>query len=199
SIDLPDGLQWLGYIAGSSWPKGDEDDMFSIDGFYQTAAEDLEAQIEQLRAACDRALANYSGPASNQMKSQFDLFFNGDTSVATQVQGLRQIGTAAHEMGVSIEHTKLQIIVTLAMLAAEIAYLLTTWFGAMMVPAAEAEAELVVAGFGRAMLARLSRHAAWWAKMPMWKLAAISGLTQGVVGLGTEFIVEGIQLGKGHI
>ncbi|MFI7000539.1 winged helix-turn-helix transcriptional regulator, partial [Nocardia sp. NPDC050175] len=199
SIEMPAGLQWLSIFAGSNWPKGDEDAMFSLDGYYHTAAEDLEAQIGQLRAACDKALANYSGPASDQMKRQFDLFFTGDTSVATQVKGLRQLGTAAHEMGVSIEHAKLQIIITLALLAAEIAYLLTTWFGAAMVPVAEAEAQIAIAGFGRALLARLSQHAAWMAKLPMWKLAGISGLVQGGLGLLTEVAIEGIQKDKGHI
>ncbi|MEU7144754.1 ADP-ribosyltransferase [Nocardia sp. NPDC046473] len=199
SIEMPAGLQWLTIFAGSNWPKGDEDAMFSLDGSYHTAAEELEAEIAQLRAACDKALANYSGPASDQMKRQFDLFFTGDTAVANQVKSLRKLGTAAHEMGVSIEHAKLQIIITLALLAAEIAYLLTTWFGAAMVPVAEAEAQIAIAGFGRAMLARLSQHAAWMAKLPMWKLAGISGLVQGGLGLLTEVAVEGIQKDKGHI
>ncbi|KAA8885749.1 hypothetical protein F3087_29435, partial [Nocardia colli] len=199
SIDLPAGVQWLSYLAGSAWPKGDEDKMFSIDDAFQTAATQLEGLIDQLRAACDTASANYSGPNADKMKQQFDLFFSGDSSVASMASSMRQLGSSAHEMGVSIEHTKVQVIATLVMLAAEIAYLLTTWFGAAMVPPLKAAAESVLASIGRSLLTKLQAHAAWMAARPMWQLAAISGGIQGVLGVASEAAIQGWQKGQGHI
>ncbi|MGW4774442.1 WXG100-like domain-containing protein, partial [Nocardia sp. NPDC004278] len=202
SIEMPAGLEWLSYLAGAAWPKGDEDSMFALDDDYKTAAKSLNGLIEQLHTACNTATDNYSGDGADKMKSQFDKFFSGDQSIAKMVENLNQIGKSAHDMGAEIEHTKLQVIITLAILAAEIAYALTTWFGAAVIPALEAETEGVMAVIGRTLATRLSwlvNHAKTIANMPLWKLAAISGGVQGGLGLLTEFAVEFIQNEKGHI
>ncbi|MET8875710.1 hypothetical protein [Nocardia sp. NPDC004604] len=202
SIEMPAGLEWLSYLAGAAWPKGDEDSMFALDDDYKTAAKSLNGLIEQLHTACNTATDNYSGDGADKMKSQFDKFFSGDQSIAKMVENLNQIGKSAHDMGAEIEHTKLQVIITLSILAAEIAYALTTWFGAAVIPALEAETEGVMAVIGRTLATRLSwlvNHAKTIANMPLWKLAAISGVSQGALGLLTEVAVEGLQNAKGHI
>ncbi|GAJ80027.1 hypothetical protein NBRGN_021_00180 [Nocardia brasiliensis NBRC 14402] len=202
SIEMPAELQWLSYLAGAAWPEGDEDKMFALNDDYKSAADTLDAALDLLRSACDTATASYSGDGADKMKSQFDQFFAGEQSIPKLIDTMRQVGKSCRAMGAEIEHTKLQVIITLAILAAEIAYALTTWFGAVVIPALQAETAGIMAVIGRTLATRLEflvNHAAKIAAMPMWKLAAISGGVQGVIGLGTEFAVEAIQKSKGHI
>ncbi|WP_280464895.1 hypothetical protein, partial [Nocardia brasiliensis] len=202
SIEMPAELQWLSYLAGAAWPEGDEDKMFALNNDYKSAADTLDAALHLLRSACDTATASYSGDGADKMKSQFDQFFAGEQSIPKLIDMMRQVGKSCRAMGAEIEHTKLQVIITLAILAAEIAYALTTWFGAVVIPALQAETAGIMAVIGRTLATRLEflvNHAAKIAAMPMWKLAAISGGVQGVLGLGTELAVEGIQKSKGHI
>jgi len=87
SIEMPAGLQWLSYLAGSSWPKGDEDALFALSQDWADAASALNAVIAPLRAACDTATGNYGGSGADQMRSQFEQFFSGDSSVEKIVEG----------------------------------------------------------------------------------------------------------------
>src|SRR5262245_52125763 len=140
SIEMPAGLQWLSYLAGAEWPEGDEDALFALADDYDAAARGVRALIEKLHGACDTALENYSGDGEDKMKAQFDKFFTGDQSLEKLAEQLEQLGDSARECGKQIEYAKLQIIITLAVLAAEIAYALATMWGAFAIPAMEAEA-----------------------------------------------------------
>src|SRR6266567_1207296 len=194
SIELPRGLRWLGDIAGMAWPEGDEDAMFALARDWFTAGASLKDLIGELRVGCDAAVGSYSGSGADQMKAQFDLFFTGDQSLEVFADGLTGIGASCRECGAQIEHTKLQIIITLAMLAAELAYAVTTLVGAWMVPVIETEAVGVMQIIARTLAARLAANTAKVAEVPMWKLAAISGLVQGGIGAGTEVGIEAYQL-----
>ncbi|MFI5776862.1 LuxR C-terminal-related transcriptional regulator [Nocardia sp. NPDC051570] len=198
SIEMPEGLQWLSYLAGASWPKGDEDKLFALGDDWHTAADSLSKLVDALHTACDTATANYSGGGADKMKAQFDKFFTGDQSVAEMAKRLKALGDSVRECGTQIEYAKLQIIVTLAILAAEIAYALATLWGALTVPALEAEAVGVCQIIGRRLATMMSNHAASMARMPLWKLAAISGGTQAGIGLAMDLGIQGYQVGKGH-
>ncbi|WP_216903855.1 WXG100 family type VII secretion target, partial [Nocardia alni] len=133
SLEIPPELQWLAYLAGSSWPKGDEDKLFALSKDWSNSADSLNGIIDPLHAAVDSALSSYSGSGADQMKSQFDQFFSGDNSVESMVKGLEQLADSVFDMGSQTEYAKLQIIITLALMAAEIAYALSTLFGAWAV------------------------------------------------------------------
>lgn len=195
---MPSGLQWLSYLAGASWPKGDEDALFALGDDWHTAATSLHEVVAALRAACDTALANYSGDGEDKMKAQFDKFFTGDQSVEKMSEQLKQLGDAVRQCGTQVEYSKLQIIITLAILAAEIAYALATLWGAWAVPAMEAEAAIVCQTIGQRLVSALASQATRMASMPMWKLAAIAGISQAGIGFGTDLLVQGIQIGKHH-
>ncbi|WP_067898823.1 WXG100-like domain-containing protein [Nocardia vaccinii] len=198
SLEIPPGLQWLSYLAGSSWPKGDEDALFALSHDWTDAAEALHGILAPLQAACDTASANYSGSGADQMKSQFDQFFSGDNSVEKIVEGLEQLADSVFDCGQQTEYAKLQIIITLAVMAAEIAYALATLWGAWAVSLIEAEGagimRLIASRLATALAARASRLAA----TPLWKLTAIQVLKQGAIGLGTDALAQGIELSQGH-
>ncbi|WP_405162025.1 hypothetical protein OG203_37835 [Nocardia sp. NBC_01499] len=198
SIEMPEGLQWLSYLAGASWPKGQEDPLFALGDDFHTASSALHDIIDALHVACNTALVSYSGDGEDKMKAQFDQFFTGDQSVEKMAEQLKQLGDSVRQCGTQIEYSKLQIIITLAILAAEIAYALATMWGAWAVPAMEAEAAGVCQLIGQRLATFLANRATRLAAMPLWKLAAITGLEQAAIGFGTDFLVQAIQQGKGH-
>ncbi|MFC9440040.1 hypothetical protein, partial [Nocardia sp. NPDC057030] len=198
SIEMPEGLQWLSYLAGASWPKGDEDALFALGDDWKSASKDVHDLVEALHVACNTAQVSYSGDGADKMKKQFDQFFSGDQSVDKLAEQLQQLGESVRQCGTQTEYAKLQIIITLAILAAEIAYALATLWGAWAVPAMEAEAAGVCQLIGQRLVTFLANRATRLAQMPMWKLAAITGVEQAAIGLGADALAQGIQLGKGH-
>ncbi|MGF6887797.1 hypothetical protein ABIA39_006311, partial [Nocardia sp. GAS34] len=198
SLEIPPGLQWLSYLAGSSWPKGDEDKLFALSKVWGASATDLENILPALHGACDTALANYTGGGADQMKSQFDQFFSGDNSIENMVKGLQQIEGSVYDCGTQTEYAKLQIIITLAIMAAEIAYALATLWGAWAVGVIEAEGAGIMRIIASRLASALANQAAKIAEKPLWKLAAIEALKQGGIGMGADALAQGIQLSKGH-
>ncbi|MCM6776076.1 alpha/beta hydrolase [Nocardia sp. CDC159] len=198
SIHMPAELQWLSYLAGSSWPQGDEDTLFALAEDWHRASDELGGLVADLRAACDTALRSYSGDGAEQIKAQFDKFFEGDQSIAEIAKGLRQLGDSVRDCGTQIEYAKLQIIITLIITAAEIAYALATMWGAFAVPVIQAEAAGIIQAVGRALASRLAARAVRIADMPLWKLAGVAALREAGIGFGQELLIQGIQVGKGH-
>ncbi|MFF3572561.1 hypothetical protein ACFYXQ_32815 [Nocardia jiangxiensis] len=198
SLEMPQGLRWLGYLAGTAWPEGDEDKLFALAQDWHTAATDLQNLISAVQAACDTALDNYSGSGREQMASQFEALLSGDQSVDAIAKNLQQIGDSVQDCGTQIEYTKLQVISTLAIMAAEIAWALATLWGAFAVPAIEAEGAGILQIVGRALTNRLIAHAARVAEMPLWKLAAIEVVEQAGIGFVQDLAIQEYQKNKGH-
>ncbi|WP_216893369.1 hypothetical protein, partial [Nocardia alni] len=198
SIELPPELRWLSYLAGSSWPEGDEDKLFALSQDWTDSANSLNGIINPLHAAVDAALASYSGSGADQMKSQFDQFFSGDNSVESMVQGLEQLASSVFDMGTQTEYAKLQIIITLALMAAEIAYALSTLFGAWAVSLIEAEGAGIMRLIANRLIEELAARAVRIAERPLWKLTAIEALKQGGLGFGTDLLAQGIEDAQGH-
>lgn len=180
SLEIPPELQWLAYLAGSSWPKGDEDKLFALSKDWTNAADGLNGIIDPLHDAVNTALANYSGSGADQMASQFDQFFSGDSSIPSMVQDLQQIAESVFDDGTQVEYAKLQIIITLALMAAEIAYALATLFGAWMVSVIEAEGAAIMRIIGEKAAQEIDAGAVQVAERPLWKLNAIWALASPV-------------------
>ncbi|MBY8857161.1 hypothetical protein K7711_11785 [Nocardia sp. CA2R105] len=198
SLEMPQGLRWLSYLAGTAWPEGDEDKLFALAQDWHTAETDLQNLISAVQAACDIALDNYSGSGREQMVSQFEALLSGDQSVDAIAKNLQQIGDSVQDCGTQIEYTKLQVISTLAIMAAEIAWALATMWGAFAVPAIEAEGAGILQIIGRALTNRLIAHAARVAEMPLWKLAAIEVVEQAGIGFVQDLAIQEYQKNRGH-
>ncbi|MQY22248.1 WXG100-like domain-containing protein [Nocardia macrotermitis] len=198
SLEMPQGLRWLSYLAGAAWPEGDEDTLFALARDWDTAATDLRNLISAVEAACDIALDNYSGSGREQMATQFGALLSGDQSVDAIAKNLQQLADSVQDCGTQIEYTKLQIISTLAIMAAEIAWALATLWGAFAVPAIEAEGAGILQIIGRALTNRLIAHAARVAEMPLWKLAAIEVLEQAGIGFVQDLAIQAYQKDEGH-
>ncbi|MGW0179879.1 WXG100-like domain-containing protein, partial [Nocardia sp. NPDC003345] len=199
SIEIPPELQWLSYLAGASWPKGDEDALFALSQDWTDAANALLNElIPALRTACDTALRNYSGSGADQMSAQFDKFFAGDSSIESMAHALEQLADSVFDCGTQVEYAKLQIIITLAVMAIEIAYALASAWGAWAVPIIQATGAGVMRTIASRMASALAARATKMAQTPLWRLTAIQALEEAAIGFGIDALAQGIQLAQGH-
>src|SRR5262245_42558312 len=124
TIEIPRELQWVAYLAGSAWPKGDETAMFAMGDDCNDAAQQLAALIPDLQQVTSKARSAMSGATGDAAAQQFQVLFTGEYSIQNLVTALQTLGWLCRNTGTQIEYTKLEILSTLVIAAAEIAYLL---------------------------------------------------------------------------
>ncbi|MGY2113141.1 WXG100-like domain-containing protein [Nocardia gipuzkoensis] len=138
TIYLPEGLQWLAWVAGTTWPKGDEDAAWAASEAWKTASKELEALLAGIDEAEQATVAAYpQGEGGAAMGSRYDVLRTGDQSLEALAQLMSTVGDSAFDMGTEIQATKITVIVTLAWLALEI---LWAWLFPPTAPAVEAAA-----------------------------------------------------------
>ncbi|MEU7141966.1 hypothetical protein ABZ942_21115 [Nocardia sp. NPDC046473] len=121
SMYLPEELRWLGWIAGSTWPDGDEDQMWAVAAAWKTASEQLQAQLAHIDTAKQSTSRAYpQGQAAEEMGKLFDGLRSGDQSLDSLAKYIQQISDSTFDMGTQIQATKLTIVISLAWLAMEI-------------------------------------------------------------------------------
>jgi hypothetical protein len=123
-IEMPASLQWVSYLAGSHWPQGDETVMFGLADDWHASAEELDELIPDLNRVRAETMENLSGDTADAAEQQFAMLFDGDYAVDKLADAMSALGDLAHNAANEIEYTKLQIISTLAIVAAEIMYAL---------------------------------------------------------------------------
>ncbi|MGV9674399.1 WXG100-like domain-containing protein [Nocardia sp. NPDC003482] len=138
SLDLPHGLRWLAWVAGTTWPDGDEDAMWKVSAAWKTASEDLKALLAEVDEAERKTMAAYpDGRAAEEMGKLFDQLRTGDQSIESLAELLHTVSDSTFDMGTELQSTKITVIVSLAWLAAEI---LWAWLFPPTAPAVEAAA-----------------------------------------------------------
>jgi hypothetical protein len=124
SLQIPGYLQWVSYLVGSQWPKGDEDAMFRIGGDWRSQADKMSWLIPDLNQVRSRTMFALQGETAEAAEKEFTLLFDGDASVDKLAQAMAALGTLAESTGKNIEYTKLQILTSLAIAAFEISWAL---------------------------------------------------------------------------
>jgi hypothetical protein len=124
SIQIPGYLQWVAYLVGSQWPKGDEDAMYRIGSDWHNSSEQMSALIPELNRIRSSTMAVLQGQTAGAVDQQFKLLFDGHASVDKLATAMGALGDLAAGTGKSIEGTKLQILTSLAIAAFEISYAL---------------------------------------------------------------------------
>lgn len=138
TLYMPQGLRWLGWVAGSTWPDGDEDAMWSIASDWKTAATALaNLESEIVKAKQDTEQAYTAGSGADAMGAKFDDLISGDKSVQALAENLNAVYNSAFDMGTQLQATKITIILSLARLAMEIIW---AWLFPPTAPAVEAAA-----------------------------------------------------------
>lgn len=154
SLHWPPELRWLTYVVGQLWPDGDEDQMFAMAQAWLDAADDLEREvIPLLSSAAATALGGYeAGAGRSQIESALRELYTGDHSVEQLVSDYRQLGKSTRNAATTLEATKLIIIFSTTILAAQIA-------GAWLFPPTAPAVEAAAIGTARAGLYRVSNQA----------------------------------------
>ncbi|MEV6558462.1 hypothetical protein AB0M22_22310 [Nocardia sp. NPDC051756] len=140
SLYLPPELRWLGWIAGSAWPDGDEDKIWAVAAAYKDAAAALRAGIQEIENAKRTAVAAYpEGAGGEKIAAMFDQLLVGDQSQEALAKFMDQVHDAAFDFGTQIEAAKLMTIVSLVALGIEI---LWAWRFPPTAPIEQAAAEV---------------------------------------------------------
>ncbi|MEV0672985.1 hypothetical protein [Mycobacterium sp. NPDC050441] len=203
TLQIPGPLQWVSYLVGSQWPKGDEDAMYRIGGEWADRAEQLTALIPELNRMRASTSAVLQGVTAGAADGEFALLFDGDASVDKLAEAMAALGTLAESTGKNIEYTKLQILTSLAIAAFEISWALaqtSVTFGASAaeIPLIEGTTAAairqtisvllkdVMTDLGKAMT-----------KTTVHRIIKKSGV-EAAEALGQELFIQEIQRSEGH-
>src|SRR3954454_19898033 len=106
-IEIPEALQWVSYLAGESWPKGDETALFRLNGYFSDAAEQLRDLVPSLRRVSTQTESVLSGQTALAAQQNFQMLFTGDYSVDTVADAMQSLGEMARGSGTEVQYTKL--------------------------------------------------------------------------------------------
>lgn len=137
-IEIPPDLKWLGWLVGVDLPEGNEDLLFAIGDAWCEAAKAIAAQVDPLTQVRRKASGAYrDGAGAETISALFTDLLDGDSSLCTLAANYDELGNAAFDFGTTVQAAKLMMIVSYAMLAAEI---LWAWMFPPTAPAVEAAA-----------------------------------------------------------
>lgn len=175
SIMIPPELGPIAKITmGQQFPTGNEDRLAALGAAWNTAAQEIDQLIGELNPATAATFESLAGAPAEQ----FGQFVNqlGQT-LPVMATSAAQLGEMAETIALEIEYAKYMIILQLAWMAAEIAYLSATLFGAAAIPA--------VVTAGRFAVQTILRE------------LFIAVLTSIVMQVGMDVAVQTIQFLKG--
>jgi hypothetical protein len=204
SLQIPASLQWASYLVGSKWPKGDEDAMFRIAEDWRTAAEELVVLMSELNRVRSSILSALQGQTADAVDEQFSLMFDGNASVERLAEAMAALGDLAEATGRNIEHTKLQILTSLAIAAFEISWALAQTSATFCASAAEIPViEGCTSAAIRQAVSRLLAQIVSDLGKAMTKTAVSRIVKKAGVetseAVGQALFIQGVQRADGHV
>uniref|UniRef100_UPI002453AF12 WXG100-like domain-containing protein n=1 Tax=Nocardia neocaledoniensis TaxID=236511 RepID=UPI002453AF12 len=195
-IEIPGELQWVAqYLLGAGdWPDGDETAMRRVADGWTAMANTLDTVDDDAAVALNAALTAISEGETHTAIATFrDKFLAGDQATVTAVRTwCRKQAELLDDGADDIEHTKLVIIGTMIVTAAELAVALaTSWtgVGAVAGVAARVAGQIAIRIAIKQLIARmLSRGAAKAAARLALRGAAFEALEEGGVDLAARMI-----------
>ncbi len=203
SIQFPGYLQWVAYLVGSQWPKGDEDAMYRIGSDWHNSSEQMSALIPELNRIRSSTMTVLQGQTAGAVDQQFKLLFDGNASVDKLATAMGALGDLAAGTGKSIEHTKLQILTSLAIAAFEISWALAQTAATLGASDAEipiiegstiAAIRQVVTGVMKDIMVDLGET---MTKTTVSRIVKKS-LVKTAEGVGQDLLIQAVQDANGH-
>ncbi|MGW8653505.1 WXG100-like domain-containing protein, partial [Nocardia salmonicida] len=138
SIHIPPDLRWLGWLVGVDPPLGDEDMLFTMGRAWHRAAKEIVAQVDPLTRVRQTASGSYrSGEGAQTIDALFTALLDSDSSLTDLAASFDEVGNAAFDFGTTVQAAKLMMIISYALLLAEITW---AWMFPPTAPALEAAA-----------------------------------------------------------
>src|SRR5690349_2934163 len=133
SINIPPEFQPIAKITvGQEFPTGDEDKLAELGAVWNATAQEINQLLGELNPATAATFESLAGAPAEQF-GQF--VYQLSSTLPVMVTSAAQLGQMAEEIALEIEYAKHMIILQLAWMAAEIAYLPATLFGSAAIPA----------------------------------------------------------------
>ncbi|GAA5082048.1 hypothetical protein [Nocardia iowensis] len=200
SISIPGELEWLGWVAGSDWPDGDEDKMWEIAEAWRTASAQLRDLLPDLAAASNATVAAYPwGAGVDAVRTALKKLEHGDASIERLAEILTQVADSADALGTEIEYTKILVITSIAMLAVEIA---AAWLFPPTAPLVEAAAigltRVAVRLLGERAVSAIARYAAELGIAAVARFTAKNVVLSTALGVSQDFAIQAGQVAAGH-
>ncbi|MGV9803277.1 WXG100-like domain-containing protein [Mycobacterium sp. NPDC003449] len=151
-------------MAGSKWPQGDEDGLWRIAEHWHESASEMSDLIPDLDRVRNETMSVITGQTADTAAQEFAKLFDGEYSVDKLVEAMSALGETARQAGTQVEASKIEILVGLALAAAEILYAIAMapWtFGASMawIPPIEALTMAAIRALFNQLLRALVRQA----------------------------------------
>ena len=203
TLQIPGYLQWVSYLVGSQWPKGDEDAMFRIGGQWHTRADEMTTLIPELNRMRASTMSVLQGVTAGAADEQFELLFDGDASVDKLAKAMAALGDLSEGTGKNIEFTKLQILTSLAIAAFEISWALaqtSVTFGASaaQIPVIEMTTSAVIRqAVSMSLRNIMSDLGSAMTKTMVQRIIKKAGVEMAEA-VGQNLFIQGIQQANGH-
>ncbi|MGW1030043.1 WXG100-like domain-containing protein, partial [Streptomyces sp. NPDC002577] len=127
--------------VGQDFPAGNEDRLVQLGAVWNTTAQEINQLIGELNPATAATFESLAGAPADQ----FGQFVNQlSQTLPAMATSAAQLGEMAENIALEIEYAKYMIILQLAWMAAEIAYLSATLFGAAGIPAVVAAGRFAI-------------------------------------------------------
>jgi hypothetical protein len=125
-MQLPGELIGLLGILGYDWPESDEESMFNLAGEWTGMADKVAERVEGLQAAARTLLEGNSGAHIDAFQKEWEAEESSPASLAKAADPANQLNIGLTVMAAIVTALKIQVIVQLALLAAQIAWALAT-------------------------------------------------------------------------
>jgi hypothetical protein len=203
TIQIPGYLQWVSYLVGSEWPKGDEDAMFRIGSQWHTRADEMTALIPDLNRVRSSTMSVLEGQTALAADAQFKLLFDGDATVDKLAKAMVACGDLAQGTGKNVEYTKLQILTSLAIAAFEISWALaqtSVTFGASaaQIPVIEGCTSAAIRQTVSMLLRRITSDLGTaMTKTMVHRIVKKAGV-EAAEAVGQDLFIQSVQQANGH-
>jgi len=120
---MPDAVKWLlPIVVGESWPEGDETKLRALRDAWHTASSAIGPASDAGNQAAQGIGANWTGDGADAFAEQWKKFVEGDEAYFKQLaDATKALGDSCDQTALDVEYTKYMIIISLIVLAAQIA------------------------------------------------------------------------------
>ncbi|MEU4248508.1 toxin glutamine deamidase domain-containing protein [Amycolatopsis sp. NPDC026612] len=211
-MEMPDAVKWLlPIVVGESWPEGDETKLRALRDAWHTASSAIGPVSETGGQAASGIRDNWTGDGADAFAEQWKKFVEGDEAYFKQLaDATKALGDSCDQTALDVEYTKYMIIISLIVLAAQIAAMIAAaavTFGGSTAGIAPAQiaTRMTVQMLFRQLLEKLAQQGfKQVAKELLEKLLkqglkkiGMEVLKNEAINLGMDVGIQGLQMAKG--